>query len=307
VRRRPLLMYTLIGVILLALAGSAGATHSPPVSTGSTDVNPRWVEPQQHGDSMAAGRRPTPNPSKPSSGAGSSPSPSSSPDPGRSSKGDHPRPGALEHPIGKRALRPAAAMRNLNTRQVALTFDDGPDAATPQILALLRQYRIKATFCVIGVNVQAHPDMVQQIVAAGHTLCNHTWRHDLHLGDKSPDAIRADLQRTNDEIHRAAPRAPVKYFRHPGGNFTPSATDVAKSLGMTSLSWDIDPRDWDLQQYGTGAPLTAHIVNTVESQCHPGAIILSHDGGSDRSSTIAAYQTLLPWLKARYDLVPLAA
>src|SRR5262249_42304749 len=65
------------------------------------------------------------------------------------------------------------------SNDVALTFDDGPGPYTPQILAVLRQYHVKATFCLVGVNVQKHHDYVQQIVADGHTLCNHSWNHNI--------------------------------------------------------------------------------------------------------------------------------
>src|SRR3569623_867231 len=66
-------------------------------------------------------------------------------------------------------------LRETGSPDVALTFDDGPGDGTLAILGLLRQYRIKATFCLIGVNVQERPDLVQAIVRDGHTLCNHTW------------------------------------------------------------------------------------------------------------------------------------
>jgi peptidoglycan/xylan/chitin deacetylase (PgdA/CDA1 family) len=195
--------------------------------------------------------------------------------------------------------------RSLDTPQVALTFDDGPDAATPKILELLRRYGVKATFCVIGSSVQAHPEMVRQIVADGHSLCNHTFRHDLHLGTRSAATIRADLQQTSDAIHQATPGVPIRYFRHPGGNFTPASAAVAKELGMISLGWDVDPNDWNVSRFPVITARTEHVVSVVTGQAHPGAVILSHDGGGDRSATIAAYERLLPWLKARYDLVAL--
>jgi peptidoglycan/xylan/chitin deacetylase (PgdA/CDA1 family) len=196
-------------------------------------------------------------------------------------------------------------MRTTGSAAVALTFDDGPGPYTPQILALLRTYGIKATFCLIGVKVAANPGLVQQIVREGHTLCNHTWRHDLHLGTRSPDQIRADLQRTNDEIHRAVPGATIRYFRHPGGNFTPAAIAVAHDLGMTSLGWNVDPSDWDGARHAYGAPMINHVIAVVRHTVRPGSIVLSHDGGGDRGSTVAAYRTLLPYLKARYRLVAL--
>lgn len=194
----------------------------------------------------------------------------------------------------------------VTTRQVALTFDDGPDpVTTPQILELLKGTGVKATFCVIGVKVRTHPELVRQIVADGHTLCNHSWSHDLNLGAKGLDAIHTDLEQTTAEIRKVVPDVAVRYFRHPGGNFTTSTDTITKGLGMVSLGWNVDPRDWDTTKYQTNGQLTEHIVSVVSSQCHPGAIVLSHDGGGDRTSTIAAYRQLLPSLKTRFELVAL--
>jgi peptidoglycan/xylan/chitin deacetylase (PgdA/CDA1 family) len=200
---------------------------------------------------------------------------------------------------------PGKIRHRTDSGAVTLTFDDGPSPYTPQILALLRANGVKATFCVIGVNVRAHPDFLRAIVADGHTLCNHTWSHDLKLGTKSSETIRADLERTNDEIHRAVPGVAIKYFRHPGGNFTPRAVAIAAELGMESDSWDVDPWDWNTKAYPAGSTMINHVVKVVERDTRAGSIILSHDGGGDRSSTIAAYRTLIPWLKERFDLQPL--
>jgi peptidoglycan/xylan/chitin deacetylase (PgdA/CDA1 family) len=212
------------------------------------------------------------------------------------------------------ALPPPAAIftpdvvaKTTSTDGVALTFDDGPDNQTMPLLDLLRANGVKATFCVIGENVQQHPDLVQAIVRDGHTLCNHTWNHDLGLGQRSADEIRADLQKTSDEIHKAVPGVPIKYFRHPGGNFTPTAVQVAQDMGMTSIDWDIDPADWDTATYSVGPTMVSQIVETVENGVQPGSIVLSHDGGGDRTSTVAAYETLLPYLlqDKHLRLVPL--
>ena len=188
---------------------------------------------------------------------------------------------------------------------MALTFDDGPGQNTPQILALLRAYGIKATFCLIGVKVQANPDAVRQIVTDGHTLCNHSWKHDLKLGSRPVDVIRNDLQITNDEIHKAVPGAPIKYYRQPGGEWTSAVVSVAKELGMTPLHWSVDPMDWNIRRWPVGETMTNHVIGVVEHNTGPGAIVLSHDGGGDRASTVAAYRVLLPWLKERFQLAAL--
>ncbi|MFI7212606.1 polysaccharide deacetylase family protein [Micromonospora maritima] len=194
---------------------------------------------------------------------------------------------------------PFGAQVATGSARVALTFDDGPDPRwTPQVLALLSQYGVKATFCVVGENVESHPDLVRSIVAEGHTVCNHSWKHDVNLGRRSPEAIRADLLRTNDAILTAAPDAHIAYYRQPGGAWTAPVVSVCAELGLTPLHWSVDPSDWR-------APGATAIETTVRTQTGPGAIVLMHDAGGDRSGTVGALQHLLPELLARFELEPM--
>lgn len=205
---------------------------------------------------------------------------------------------------GPRFGGPAGSMIRTGGSGVALTFDDGPDPVqTPRMLDLLAKYHVKATFCLVGKNVQAYPELVRRIVAGGHTLCNHSWQHSLTLGTQSPATIRADLQRTNDAIHDAAPGAKIAYLRAPGGNFTPSYVQVATEMGMKSIYWQVDPRDWDHPAGESSSAHRARVIAGVEKHVHKGSIVLSHDCG--QPDTIAAYRVLIPWLQARYRLVPL--
>ncbi|MEV6799580.1 polysaccharide deacetylase family protein [Micromonospora rifamycinica] len=202
---------------------------------------------------------------------------------------DAPQPaGGGDGPFGSHA--------STGSGEVALTFDDGPDPTyTPQVLEVLRAYGVKATFCVVGENAQDHPDLVQAIVADGHTLCNHSWHHDVLLGKRSPDLIRADLIRTNEAIHAAVPNARISYFRQPGGAWTYPVVSVAEGLGMTPLHWTVDPNDWQL-------PGAAKITATVTGDTGPGAIVLMHDAGGDRQGTVAALRRILPDLTSRFRL-----
>ncbi|MFG1841027.1 polysaccharide deacetylase family protein [Micromonospora sp. NPDC049175] len=180
--------------------------------------------------------------------------------------------------------------------RLALTFDDGPDPRyTPQVLALLREYDVHATFCVVGENAQNHPDLIQAIVNEGHTLCNHSWHHDVGLGARSADAIRADLLRTNEAIRAAVPNAPIVWYRQPGGAWTYPVVSVARQLGMTPLHWSVDPSDWEL-------PGAAKITATVLTQAEPGSVVLLHDAGGNRQGTVDALRRILPDLTARFEL-----
>jgi peptidoglycan/xylan/chitin deacetylase (PgdA/CDA1 family) len=199
---------------------------------------------------------------------------------------------------------PAGSRMTTGSKAVALTFDDGPDpATTPQLLKMLARQRVHATFCLVGKNVQKHPDLVRKIVAGGHTLCDHTWNHSLTLGKQPAAKIKADLARTNAAIRRAAPNAKIKYFRAPGGNFTPRLVGIARQLGMTSIYWRVDPRDWDHPKGETAAQHRSRVIWRVEHNTHQGAIVLSHDYA--QPDTVAAYRTLLPWLDKRFQLTAL--
>ena len=174
---------------------------------------------------------------------------------------------------------------------VVLTFDDGPDSTwTPRVLALLAQAKVHAVFCEIGVNVARHPDVVRDVVAAGNLLCDHTWDHDEQLRVRPPGEIALDISRGADAITRAAGSRPA-FFRAPGGNWSPTIEADARQQHMTPLKWTVDPRDWS-------RPGVTSILSTVYAEVRPGGVILMHDGGGDRSETVAALRVLLKRLPA---------
>jgi peptidoglycan-N-acetylglucosamine deacetylase len=229
-----------------------------------------------------------------SDGPGASVDPSVSPVPSTANAGSGPPPG----------IGPAGSQRLTGSDSVALTFDDGPDPQyTPQLLDVLRQHNVQATFSMIGSRVRDYPDVVRRVVAEGHNLSNHSWQHLMDLAQHPPEYQYHDLWATLGWFHSAVPDAPIRYFRAPGGNFTPGLVQVASSLGMTSLYWDVDPRDWDAATYGHGQTMVDHIVAVIKRSTRSGSIILSHD--RVRPDTIVAYKILLPWLKDHFRITRL--
>ena len=172
-------------------------------------------------------------------------------------------------------------------KRLALTFDDGPSDYTPEILDLLAQYHVKATFCMVGEMAQAYPATVRRIVADGHRICNHSMHHD-DLATKGAGAVNADLTSTDAAIAAAAPGATVTYFRAPYGDWGKTAK-IATQLGMTPLGWLVDPDDWTLPGVDT-------IVTRINQQLTPRAVVLVHDGGGNREQTYQALQKLIPQL-----------
>ena len=182
-------------------------------------------------------------------------------------------------------------------KYIALTFDDGPDPTwTPQVLALLAQYHVQATFCLIGNQAHAHTELVRAIVNAGHALCDHTMTHDEHLPSRSHQVKYNEINAGRQAILAAVPSARVRYYRAPGGAFsrstdTDSVQAIAVGLGMQPLAWSIDTVDWT-------KPGVTHIVAAIESAgTHD--VVLMHDAGGDRSQTLDALRIALPWLVAR--------
>lgn len=177
-------------------------------------------------------------------------------------------------------------------RQIALTFDDGPDATwTPRILDVLRRHGAVGTFCMIGNEMTRRPDVVTQVAAAGMRICSHSRTHDESLSTRPQATIDSEIVDVGNQL-AGVPGADVRYFRAPGGFWSPTMLGDAASRDLQPLGWSVDPRDW--KRPGTDA-----IVAAVQKQVHPGAIILMHDGGGNRSQTVAALDRLLPWLSAQ--------
>ncbi|KOV96192.1 MULTISPECIES: polysaccharide deacetylase family protein [unclassified Streptomyces] len=174
---------------------------------------------------------------------------------------------------------------------VNITIDDGPDPVwTPQVLQVLRDNGVKATFCMVGTQAQAHPDLVKQVVAAGHRLCDHTVSHDTTMDTKPESYQSQQIVDAERQITKASGGVRPMYYRAPGGAFTPYSRKLAASHGMRPLGWNVDSKDFE--RPGSGA-----IVTTVERELANGPTILFHDAGGDRSQTVVALRTLLPWLK----------
>ncbi|MFF3173948.1 polysaccharide deacetylase family protein [Streptomyces sp. NPDC057900] len=193
-------------------------------------------------------------------------------------------------PVGKVAEDIAHAS-DRGARGVNITIDDGPDPTwTPQVLQLLKESGVKATFCMVGTQAQAHPDLVKAVVAGGHRLCDHTVSHDTAMDHKSEAYQSQQILDAERMITKASGGVRPQYYRAPGGAFTPYSRHLAASRGMRPLGWNVDTKDFE-------HPGVAAIVATVKSEISNGPTILFHDAGGDRAETLAALREVLPWLK----------
>ncbi|MFE4972442.1 polysaccharide deacetylase family protein [Kitasatospora sp. NPDC056651] len=174
---------------------------------------------------------------------------------------------------------------------VYLTFDDGPSPAyTPKVLATLARYGVRATFFEIGQNVAAHPSVTKQVARAGHSVQNHSWSHP-DLRRLSAAALNAQLVDTDKAVRAQTGRTP-SCLRPPYGAVDSTVRSKAAALGKQVVLWSVDPADWS-------RPGTAAIRSRVLDNVRPGSVILLHDGGGDRSQTVAALPAIISTLKAR--------
>jgi peptidoglycan/xylan/chitin deacetylase (PgdA/CDA1 family) len=174
---------------------------------------------------------------------------------------------------------------------VSFTFDDGPNPPdTLRLLQVLRRHQVRAVFCLWGEHVRQYPEVVRRIAAEGHVLCNHSMNHD-DLSTKTPEEIRADLVATNALIREAVPYAQIPYFRAPYGAWGQSP-QIAAELRMQPLGWRLAIADWE-------PPGTNVLVQRLREGITPGAVVLMHDGGGDRSQTVQAVNRIIPELRAQ--------
>jgi peptidoglycan/xylan/chitin deacetylase (PgdA/CDA1 family) len=190
----------------------------------------------------------------------------------------------------RRTLLAAGAAQPDPDRVVALTFDDGPSPEwTPFVLAILRNFGTKATFCVIGYNVARYPDLVRQIAIEGHTLCNHTAHHAL-LDQLPVDAITAEISEGAAGIRALTGHDP-QFLRAPGGRLSDDVIDIAHRHGHRVVGWNVDPEDYR-------RPAPEVIRDRILGSVRPGAVVVLHDGGGDRSHTVTMLTELLLLLNA---------
>lgn len=267
------------GLSLLGLGGCHGDFRGPPrreeAAADGANVSPDAAE--SGSPSPTESPTPAPAPSSVAPATGSA-APSSPP---ASAASPSPR------VVTAAESRPVYEL-DAGRKVVAITVDDGPDPRyTPAVLALLDQYGIRASFFLIGENADAHPDLVREVAARGHHIANHSWSHP-DLSGLSAAKVRDELGRTSELLGRLTGRAPT-WFRAPGGGWSPTVLKVGAELGMRPMAWSVDPQDW-------ATPGTDVITKRLEKELRPGAIVLTHDGGGDRSQTVAALKTFLPLL-----------
>ena len=175
-------------------------------------------------------------------------------------------------------------------KKIALTFDDGPHPVyTEQVLQVLDQGNIPATFFLLGQNIEEHQDLVKEIDAKGHLIGNHTYHH-VQITSLPLDQACEEIQKTSDLIESLTGKG-TEYVRPPFGTWSEGLED---RLNLIPVMWTIDTLDWTTENVD-------EIVCRVTEQAEENGIILMHDG---YESTVQALERFIPLLEAEgYEFV----
>ncbi|MEG5067365.1 polysaccharide deacetylase family protein [Microcoleus sp. B3-A4] len=172
-------------------------------------------------------------------------------------------------------------------KAIALTFDDGPwPKTTTQILDILKENNIKATFFWVGKYLKNSPEIGQQVAAAGHAIGNHTWSHE-YLQYNEDGAAR-EIDRTSSLIEELT-GIQTSMFRPPGGILNNGLTAYAQKKNYAVVMWSADSFDW--------RTLTESLIDNVMRQANSGGIVLMHDGGGNRARTVKALPDIIARLR----------
>jgi len=186
----------------------------------------------------------------------------------------------------------------VSLQAVALTFDDGPGESTPAVLEVLARHHAKATFFMVGEQVDAYPDYARAVAAAGHEIGNHTYHHanfctpDATPGESPRDRLTREMDRARDAILNATGVEPT-LARMPYACRSGWVERAVEKMGYTVVRWSVDGEDW-------ARPGAAVLADYYLKHAEPGAVLLFHDGGGkNRSQTVKALETLLTGLEKR--------
>lgn len=173
--------------------------------------------------------------------------------------------------------------------QVALTFDDGPHPRyTGEILDILKEFGVVATFFVVGENAQFYPELVRRAVEEGHEIGNHSENH-YHVANMSQEALSADIDSCNRALEEITGQRPT-LFRPPEGVCNDFVREICQRNQMTIVMWSVDTRDW------AHTPVV-EIYKNVQKNVKNGSIVLMHDFIGQKSPTPAALRRIIPMLR----------
>ena len=191
-------------------------------------------------------------------------------------------------PIEASSLNRVFCRSQTQNKKIALTFDDRPHPRfTEQILEILDEYGVTATFFIIGINAERYPDALRKIYDSGCEIGNHTYSH-IRIKNLSASEIRAEIEKCEEALHNLLGIRPV-LFRPPEGLMPPGLCDILSTKDYHTILWSIDTLDW------AHTPVN-EIVRLIKTQLRGGDIILMHDYVSGKNTTLDALRLFIPQL-----------
>lgn len=184
---------------------------------------------------------------------------------------------------------------NTQEKIIALTFDDGPDPIdTPDILNILKEKNVRATFFVLGQAAQDNPLLLKRLVMEGHEIGNHSFKHDYQQR-----RLVEEIKQTDQTVFTST-GVHTYFYRPPGGFLSKNQLETVKKNGHIVALWSVDSKDWR-------NPGVKQIVDNVMKSVFPGAIVLLHDGGYQRTQSVKALGPIINALRDRgYRMVTLS-
>lgn len=182
-------------------------------------------------------------------------------------------------------------------KEVALTFDDGPDETNTQaIIDILDRYHVKSSFFFVGSNIEKYPETVKKAEEKGHLVLNHSYSHPV-LTELSEEEQQEELERTNELIYSLIGKRPAM-VRPPYGEIDNAVLDAVLTTGSKAVLWSLDTLDWSLQN-------SLEIADNVKRYVRSGEIILLHSGVNGQATAEALPDLIEHLLKEGYTLVRL--
>jgi peptidoglycan/xylan/chitin deacetylase (PgdA/CDA1 family) len=180
-----------------------------------------------------------------------------------------------------------------HNKLVALSFDDGPSPYTQGVLEVLKNYNIKATFFMMGLNVKKHPKMAEQVFQQGHTVANHSWDHSDSKKYTDSDKLWHEQINKTNHLFKEMFGFTSRLFRPPYGKITDKQVQYLADKGVKTIQWSIDTRDWN-EAIATENFVYVQATNTA----HEEAVILMHDAGGNRENTVKALPKIIEQYQA---------
>ena len=254
-RRNSNCMAAVIAAVAVLALAACGAM--PPSQTGQTGTTPGTDLPSPTTVVPSETAKPSPEPTTPT---------------------PKPTPSKPPQPAGPNCAK---------LKCIALTYDDGPADYTSRLAGILRQEKVKATFFMLGENVQRYPQAVKDVQATGSELANHSWNHP-DLSRLSNSGMRSQLERANDEIEEVA-GTKVTLMRPPYGANNHRLDAVARELGLAEIYWNVDTEDWKYKD-------TDRLIEYMSDAAARDEVVLMHD---IHESTVDAASAVFKGLKKR--------